>query len=75
MLVQGRRDEIAGRGRFHDRRGARSKTSSASKAKGIIVLDGDTLKLCYNPMGGDRPTAFESTADNKNHLIVLKRAK
>jgi uncharacterized protein (TIGR03067 family) len=46
-----------------------------SKAKGIVALDGDTLKLCYNPMGGDRPTKFESTADNKNHLIVLKRAK
>jgi uncharacterized protein (TIGR03067 family) len=46
------------------------------KAEGIITLDGDVLKVCYVPMGsGDRPTKFESTAENKAHYFVLKRVR
>src|SRR5262249_54455282 len=44
------------------------------KAVGIIALDGDTLKLCYDPMGVTRPTKFESTKDNGAFSFVLKRA-
>jgi len=43
-----------------------------SKAKGIISLDGDEFKLCYMPMGDDRPKKF----DGKDaHYFVLKRKK
>lgn len=45
------------------------------KAKGIIALDGDEIKLCYHPTGGDRPIKFESTKENGAFLFVLKRAK
>src|SRR5262245_51885813 len=44
------------------------------KAVGIIALDGDTLKLCYDPMGATRPAKFESTKDNGAFFFVLKRA-
>lgn len=48
------------------------------KAKGIIALEKDELKICYAPeMGAEakRPTKFESTKDNGAFLFVLKRAK
>jgi uncharacterized protein (TIGR03067 family) len=50
------------------------KEAIGTTSKGIVSVDGDTMKLCYNP-GGDRPKTFESTAENKMHLFVLKRAK
>lgn len=43
-----------------------------SKSKGIISVDGDELKLCYDPMGGDRPKKFDG---KEAHLFVLKRKK
>jgi uncharacterized protein (TIGR03067 family) len=45
-----------------------------SKAKGIVSIDGDTMKICYSP-DGDRPTAFESKEGGNLHLFTLKRAK
>lgn len=45
------------------------------KAKGIVAVDGDTLKICYHPTGGARPTKFESTKENDAFYFVLKRAK
>jgi uncharacterized protein (TIGR03067 family) len=45
------------------------------KAKGIIAFDGDQLKLCYHPTGGERPKKFESTKENGNFYFVLKPAK
>ncbi len=45
------------------------------KAVGIIALDGDDLKLCYNAEGGKRPEKFESTKENNAFYFVLKRAK
>lgn len=44
------------------------------KAQGIIMLDGDTLKLCYTAEG-KRPAKFESTKENNAFYFVLKRAK
>jgi len=49
------------------------KEAVGSKALGIIVLDGDSLKLCYVE-GNTRPTSFDSTKDNKYHSFSLKRA-
>lgn len=46
------------------------------KAKGIVSLEGDEFKLCYGVEGmAERPTKFESTADNKAFLFVMKKAK
>ena len=50
------------------------KEAIGSTSKGIVSVEGDTMKLCYSPFGA-RPTAFESTAENKAHLFVLKRVK
>jgi uncharacterized protein (TIGR03067 family) len=44
------------------------------KARGIIAIEGEQLKLCYHPTGGDRPKKFESTKDNGAFYFVLKRA-
>jgi uncharacterized protein (TIGR03067 family) len=43
---------------------------AGSKAKGLIALDGDELKLCYSPE--DRPKEFSG---EKAFLFVLKRKK
>ena len=45
-----------------------------AKAKGILALDGDTLKLCYEPTGGDRPKAFEPKKGSGLFSFVLKKA-
>ena len=42
------------------------------KAKGIIELKDGELKLCYDGMGGDRPTKFD---DEKAFSFVLKKKK
>ena len=44
------------------------------KAKGIIAIEGEQLKLCYHPTGGDRPKKFEATKDNGAFYFVLKKA-
>jgi len=46
-----------------------------TKAQGIIKIVGDKFTLCYNPMGGARPTKFESTKDDGNFLFVHTKAK
>ncbi|MGI9515588.1 MAG: TIGR03067 domain-containing protein [Pirellulaceae bacterium] len=43
------------------------------EAKGIIAFEGDRLMVCYNPFGGDRPTAFESTEANSNFMFAMER--
>lgn len=40
------------------------------KAKGILELKDGELKLCYDGMGGDRPTKFD---DEKAFSFVLKK--
>lgn len=43
------------------------------KAKGILSLEGDELKICYPaPGSNDRPTKFDG---EKNHLFVLTKKK
>lgn len=49
------------------------KEAEGAQAAGIITLEGDTIKLAYASMGGERPKNFESTADNKVHVFTLKR--
>ena len=50
------------------------KEAVGSKAAGIVAIEGDTLKLIYIE-GATRPKTFESTAENKAHYFVLKKAK
>jgi len=52
-----------------------SPFGAGAKAVGIIAVDGDDLKLCYDPEGKKAPEKFEAKADSKVHLFVLKRAK
>lgn len=46
---------------------------TGAMSKGIVAMDGDNLKLCYDPNGGDRPTKFDG--DKGNNYFVMKRAK
>jgi uncharacterized protein (TIGR03067 family) len=50
-----------------------SPFGAGAMAEGVIELNGDELKLCYAPMGGDPPKAFESKAGSKFHCFVLKK--
>lgn len=40
---------------------------------GIYELNQTTRKLCFAPPGKDRPTAFNSTAENQHILVEFKR--
>jgi RNA polymerase sigma-70 factor (ECF subfamily) len=42
-------------------------------AKGIYLLDGDTLKVCVSEGGDERPTEFASKEGSKIILMELKR--
>lgn len=42
------------------------------KGLGIVELDGDTFKLCYDPSGKERPKKFEG---DSVHTFTLKRVK
>lgn len=46
-----------------------------SPAFGIIKQDGKNIVICYNAMGEDRPTSFESTAENNFFLFTIGPAK
>jgi uncharacterized protein (TIGR03067 family) len=46
-----------------------------SKAKGIISMEGGTVKLAYHPMGGERPKDFECKKGSGQHCFVLKKAE
>ena len=41
---------------------------------GIYEIDGDTLKVCFDPEGKKRPTEFK-TASGSQTLVVHKRLK
>jgi uncharacterized protein (TIGR03067 family) len=42
---------------------------------GIYEIDGDTLKVCFDPQGKRRPTEFKSVAGSQNFVNVHKRVK
>jgi uncharacterized protein (TIGR03067 family) len=42
---------------------------------GIYEIDGDTLKVCFDPAGKKRPTEFKSAAGSQTFVVVHKRVK
>jgi len=42
---------------------------------GIYEIDGDTLKVCFDPEGNTRPTEFKRPPGSKNFVNVHKRVK
>ena len=42
---------------------------------GIYEIDGDTLKVCFDPQGKKRPTEFNSAPGSENFVNVHKRVK
>jgi uncharacterized protein (TIGR03067 family) len=42
---------------------------------GIYEIDGDTLRVCFDPQGKKRPTEFKSAPGSDNFVNVHKRVK
>jgi hypothetical protein len=42
---------------------------------GIYEIDGDTLRVCFDPEGKKRPTEFKSASGSQTFVNVHKRAK
>jgi uncharacterized protein (TIGR03067 family) len=42
---------------------------------GIYALDGDVMKICFDPQGQERPKDFKTTAGSGHLLIVCKRIR
>jgi uncharacterized protein (TIGR03067 family) len=42
---------------------------------GIYEIDGDTLKVCFDPQGKKRPTEFKSAPASENFVNIHKRVK
>ena len=45
--------------------------ANGGKSQGIIDVKDDVMKICYPPMGGDRPTKFDGK--EKNYYFELKK--
>jgi uncharacterized protein (TIGR03067 family) len=41
----------------------------------IYELDGDTLRICYDLSGKERPKEFKTTKQNKLYLVTYQREK
>ncbi len=52
-----------------------SPFGAGMRAVGIIAMDGEVLKICYNSMGETPPKQFESKEGESTNMFVLKRAK
>jgi len=50
-----------------------SATENGTKIStvGIYEFDGDTLKVCYTPEGGERPKEFSTKGGTDDHPIML----
>jgi len=48
-----------------------SPNTAEVKSAGIVEVNGDTVRLCYNLPGGDIPTDFKTK--DRQHCFVLKR--
>lgn len=46
-----------------------------AKAKGIVAVEKDTVKLAYHPMMGDRPKGFEAKKDSGEYAFEWKKAE
>ncbi len=46
-----------------------------AKSKGIVALDGDTLKIAYHPMEGDRPKDFECKSGSGCFGFTVKKTE
>jgi len=42
-------------------------------AKGIVALDGNKMKFCYNGMGGNRPEKFETAEGDNCFFFELEK--
>ena len=42
---------------------------------GIYEIDGDTLKVCFDPQGKKRPTEFKTAPGSENFVNIHKRVK
>jgi uncharacterized protein (TIGR03067 family) len=49
-----------------------SPFGAGATAEGILELNGDDLKICYSPTGGEAPKKFEAK-EGDVRLLVLKR--
>jgi uncharacterized protein (TIGR03067 family) len=49
--------------------------NKAAVMLGIYEIDGDTLKVCFDPRGKKRPTEFKSAPGSENFVNVHKRVK
>jgi uncharacterized protein (TIGR03067 family) len=54
--------------------GGMEETIGHPARKGIYVLEGDTLRICW-AISEKRPTEFETTEGSKMQILVLKREK
>jgi uncharacterized protein (TIGR03067 family) len=52
-----------------------SGPNKGRKIPAIVEVNGDTMKVCYNMGGKDRPKDFKSTAENKFVVMTYKRDK
>jgi uncharacterized protein (TIGR03067 family) len=53
-------------------------TEGPNKGKTILAIyerDGDTLRVCYDLGGKNRPTEFKTTAGSRLFLVEYKRQK
>jgi hypothetical protein len=45
---------------------------AGEKSQGVVEVDGDTVKICYNLPGGKPPASFK--AGEKQHCFELRRS-
>lgn len=49
--------------------------NKGKKIPAIVEVKGDTMRVCYNLAGADRPKDFNSTAENKYVIMTYRREK